>query len=99
MIRFRNKFLLAFAFLAASIFLSVSLGGEFLHQNTHHHQTKASHDHCLVYQLLAQMFLFVVSALFCLQRNFNGQFSVFDEVVIFRQKYLLPGLRAPPISL
>ena len=99
MIRFRNKFLLAFAFLAASIFLSVSLGGEFLHQNTHHHQTKASHDHCLVYQLLAQMFLFVIAVVFCALNIKFVPTIVSNEIVVSRKKYLLPSLRAPPASL
>ena len=99
MIRFRNKILLAFAFLATSIFLSVSLGGEFLHQNIHHHESKASHDNCPVYQLLVQAFLFVVAVLFSPQEIFNGKLPLLDEVVISRQKYLLPSLREPPISL
>ena len=99
MIRFRSKFLFAAAFLAASIFLSISLGGEFLHQNIHHHESKASHDDCPVYQLLAQVFLFVIAAVFGLQEAFNGKLPVFDEVFISRQKHLLPSLREPPASL
>ena len=96
---FKNKYFLALAFVAAVFFLSVSLGGEFLHQNIHHHESKASHDNCPVFQLLAQAFLFVVAAVFGLQEIFSGNLPVFDEVVISRQKYLLPSLRAPPGSL
>ncbi len=99
MVHFRNKFFLAFAFLAFSIFLSVSLGGEFLHQRIHHHESKASHDACPAYQLLAQAFLFVVAAAFGLQEACMDRTAAVDEIFISRQQYLLPGLRAPPVSL
>lgn len=99
MIHFRNKLFLALTFLAFSIFLSVSLGGEFLHQHIHHHQTKASHDDCPVYQLLAQAFLFVIAVVFCLQKVCICSTVPSEEIFISRQKYLLPSLRAPPVSL
>ena len=99
MIQFRNKFFLAFAFLAASVFLSVSLGGEFLHQHIHHHESKASHDNCPMYQLLVQAILFVIAVIFALSEIINGALFVFEDLVVSRQKYFLPSLRAPPVSL
>jgi len=99
MVRFRNNFFLAFVFFTASLFLSISLGGEFLHQHIHHHASKASHDDCPVYQLLAQAFLFVVAAAFGLQEACIYRTAAIDEIFISRQKHFLPGLRAPPVSL
>ncbi len=99
MIRFRNKLFLAFTFLAFSLFLSVSLGGEFLHHRIHHHENKASHDDCPVYQLLAQAFLFVIAAVVGLQEACIDRTAVVNEIFISRQQYLLPSLRAPPVSL
>ena len=98
MIRFRNNFFLAFTFLAASIFLSASLGGEFLHQHIHHHQTHASHDACPVFQLLSLAFLFVIAVLFGLQKVCISNDISVNKIFVSRQKYLLPSLRAPPIS-
>ncbi len=99
MIRFRNKLFLAIAFFAFSVFLPVTLGGEYLHQHIHHHASKASHDDCPVYQLLAQAFLFVVAVVFGLQKFCTISYIPANEVFISRQKYLLPNLRAPPVSL
>ena len=98
MVRFRNNFFLAFAFFTASLFLSVSLGGELLHQHIHHHKSKASHDDCPVYQLLVQAFLFVIAAAFGLQEVCIDRTAAVDAIFISRQQYLLPGLRAPPAS-
>ena len=99
MIQLRNKFFFAFAFLAASIFLSASLGGEFLHQHIHQHQTKSSHDDCPLYQLLVQAFLFAVALALGLQESIFESTAVSNKVLISRPQYLLPRLRAPPVSL
>jgi hypothetical protein len=96
---FRNKFFLTLTLLAASIFLSVSLGGEFLHKNIHHHQDTASQDECPVSHLLAQLFLFVVAAVFVVQKVNISSIVPANEIFIFPNKFLFPSLRAPPISL
>ena len=96
---FRSKFFLALAFAAAFFFLSLSLGGEFLHEHAHHHATKAEHDDCAVYQLLVQTFLLAVAVAFAFAvcRLLYGLTA--DTKVFSLQKYLLPLLRAPPVSL
>ena len=99
MICFRNKVFFTVALLAASVFLSVSLGGEFFHQNIHYHQSKASHDSCPVYQLLAQAFLFFVALAFVLKEVNVSSIVIADEILISRPKHLRPQLRAPPSSL
>ncbi len=99
MIRFRNNLVLALAFLAAAVFLSFSLGGDFLHQSIHKHATQASHDECPLYQILVQaIFLFVVVS-WGLSKVCLYTVPVPQCLPVFRQKYLLPGLRAPPVSL
>jgi len=99
MIRFRNNFLLTLAFLAFSVFLFVSLGGEFLHERIHHHESRAEQDDCPVYQLLAQVFLFVIVVVFGLQKVCICRAIPVNEIFISCQRYLLPNLRAPPVSL
>ena len=53
---FKNKFFFLLAFAAAAVFLSISLGGEFLHEHIHHHATEKEHDECPIHQLALQLF-------------------------------------------
>ena len=59
---FKNKCLLPVAFSAVMFFLSVSLGGEFLHDQIHHHATQDEHGDCPLYQLAVQLFFAVIFA-------------------------------------
>jgi hypothetical protein len=97
MIRFSNKFFIALTISAFCFFLFISLGGEFFHHHIHHHQFASSYDDCGIFQLFAQAFLFLAAAIFRISKVCTYHFALVKEVVISRQKYLLPILRAPPI--
>jgi hypothetical protein len=99
MFRLRHKFFLSVALLATSIFLSVSLGGEFFHQKVHHHESKAAHDDCPVHQLLVQAFLFAVAIAFSVRPAKVFSVVSLKQTSFSSVQYLQPPLRAPPISL
>ncbi len=96
---FRHKFFLALAFFTAFFFLSISVGGEFFHEQVHHHQTKDSFDECPLHQILVQVFTFAVAAVFVLPKIYTAYIALIPAVIVSRFKYLLPVLRAPPASL
>lgn len=98
MTQLRNKFVLALGLCAALLVLSFTIGGEFLHQAIHHHESQAAHEDCPFSQLLVQAIIFaaVVGLTFpalaqsCVPPSFS---------VVSHRFYLLPNLRGPPVSL
>lgn len=93
------KNFLPLAFLAIFLFLSVSIGGELLHERIHHHATQTEHDNCFIYQL--QLQLFVLAAVFMAAAPFifNMLVVITREVFCFNICRAFPNLRAPPASL
>ncbi len=96
---FKNKYFLSLAFVAAALFLSVSLGGEYFHDHIHHHTTQEQHDDCPVYQLAIQLITFTVAFAFVLPIFFRQSFSLIREVPFLRICCALSSPRAPPVSL
>ncbi len=96
---FRRKYFLALGFVAAFVFFSFSLGGEFLHDRIHHHATQAQHDDCPVYQLLGQVFLLVVAVAFSAALVRVTCIGCPPANFFLHPPYTLPFLRAPPVSL
>ena len=96
---FKNKQSILFAFGAALFLCIATLGGEYFHEHLHHHATASSHDDCYIYQLQAQLFLFVAAILAGLFASF-----ICDQ---FQPSSFIPRLalqtlrnpRAPPVSL
>lgn len=95
----KNKLFLGLAFAAAVVFLSLSLGGNFLHQRLHHHATQAEQNDCPVYQLTAQWLLagvaFVLAASFVCVQTFVSLRNSFP----FDAWRIVVNPRAPPVTL
>ncbi len=96
---FKNKYFLSLAFVAVVFFLSVSLGGEYLHERIHHHTTQEEHDECPVYQLALQLILFTIIFAVTIPVFFQQSFSLIHEVFPVRLCCELSSPRAPPVSL
>lgn len=99
MFKNRNKFLFCLLFLAVSSFIFLSVGGEFLHSQIHHHQTQASHDQCPVYQLQAQVSVALSAIVFALFLPIVSRLIKKYQKFVFQSLHNLPYLRAPPLSL
>ncbi len=99
MVLLRNKIFLFLALGVAAFLLSLSVGGEFLHDHIHHHATQEAHDDCPVYQLMTQFFIFVVVIpIFFAFVSFVNIF-ILPESFTSNLSFNLPHLRAPPITL
>jgi hypothetical protein len=96
MVHFRNKLFLAIAFLALSVFLPLSLGGEFLHQHIHHHQSKASQNDCPIVQLLTQTVITIAAIAVVVLCGRVFSIPTFQPLVVLQPHLYLPNLRAPP---
>lgn len=93
---FKHKILLGFVFAAAVFFLSLSLGGEFLHEHIHHHATHAEYNDCPVYQLTAQWLLAgVVIAFVSPVFFYQTLVSIFDRFPSEAWRFIVNS-RAPP---
>jgi hypothetical protein len=99
MVLLRLKLFFSIAFLAASLFLSISIGGEFLHQNLHHHASQQEHDDCPLYQLALQLLLFTIAFILALPVFSNQKVLVVRNPLILRICCAFPSLRAPPTTL
>jgi hypothetical protein len=96
----KNKFLWIFLFLAVFGFAGFSIGGEYLHDCVHHHETKSSHDRCPVYLLQAQVLtaLSIICALLFLKVS-RTQFGFNSQIFFFHPDFLLPEFRGPPVLI
>ena len=93
-----NKFALALALFALIGFLSVSIGGDLLHNRIHHHNTQASHDQCAVYLLQTQVLISIIGLMVALFLKSSPRSIETCQVIFSRSCFNLPNLRAPPIS-
>jgi hypothetical protein len=96
---FKNKYFLSLAFIAAVFFLSVSLGGEFLHDHIHHHESQKEHDDCPVYQLALQLIIPTLFFAFALPVFVQQKISLIRKVSPLSIYCAFPSPRAPPVSL
>ena len=95
---FRVKSWFSLAFVAAALFLAVSLGGEIAHKKIHHHADQKEQSDCAFYQLSAQALFFAVVAVFTA--------PVFrpHDIVVTREVYpssiwrAFASPRAPPLA-
>ena len=98
---FKNKnklgFLLLFFALFGFVFLSV--GGEFLHSQIHHHNTQASHDQCALYVFQVQLFIALLAVIAAVSRRIQRYVVNAVQVLSSQSQINLPYLRAPPVSL
>ena len=94
----RNTCNLSAVFLAAILFLGFSLGGEFLHEQLHHHETQASNDDCVIHQLQAQALLGFAVVLLASRLVFVDNFLSQHTCIIRSAYYSLDRGRSPPFS-
>ncbi len=93
----RKHLCLGLALLALFSFCLLFLGGNFLHNHIHHHDTSQSLEECPFSQLLTQSLLLLIVLLTALVLK-NRPFS-FTTVPPFVSKthQFFPNLRAPPV--
>ena len=94
---FKGKYFFSLAFLAASFFLSIALGGEYFHERIHHHATQEEHDECPLYQLAVQLILFVMTFTVMPLVFPRLAFCRLREVQPLRLRYSTSQPRAPPL--
>ena len=99
MLKHKNKLAIALLFLAVLSFVSISVGGDFLHDKIHHHKDQASHDECSISQLLVQVFTIQAAVILALSFLLVEYLRRTYKVSIFQVCYNLPYSHAPPISL
>ena len=99
MFKNKNDLFRGLLFLAVLSFVFISIGGEFLHSNLHHHQDQTSRDQCFVYQVQAQAFIVSVAALVALLIKINQDVAATYQVFVSNPYRIIPFSHAPPVSL
>ena len=99
MLKNKNKLAFPLVFLAIIGFLSISVGGEFLHNKIHHHKNESSHNQCPIYQLQAQVLVALGGITLALFLQIGLHFTETDQRFVFQSLHNLSNLRAPPVSL
>ncbi len=98
MVRHKSKLFLVFALLAVFSFVVISTGGEFFHGKIHHHQTKSSHDECLISQLQAESSIVLFAIVLIVFFRSTDYLAKVSNVFFPQLQYTLPCLRAPPLN-
>lgn len=96
MFKRKNSLPKIFVLLAVAGFLFFSIGGEFFHEQIHHHAAQDSRDECSIFLLAAQSAVALTAIVLAFIPDILNRISKTSLVCISPARCYLPNLRAPP---